>query len=376
MQPARCRRSHTVAVIGSQGCRKGLVATTIDLDWTARADVGQASLDHFFGAAEPQLLNNTYPAEQGDNATFNYWWLAHVIDVRLDAFARTGDAQWLRAAERVCGNIRLRNGGSIFNDYFDDMLWYGLAILRLRDASGHSRYLDEAQAIWAHVVEFGWNDQQGYSMAWRKQQLHYKNTPANGPFVILSCRLAQQLHDPRYQTHAQTAYDWLTDNLVHRETGFVEDGLNREQDGRIDTHWRFTYNQGLYIGAAVELSRLTGNREYLQQASRTALTAIEELGQDGLFRVEGDGGDEGLFKGIYYRYVGLLLADLDPQSATALAVSKFIRSSTGALWENSYRGDAFLAGNDWANPPSGKLAYSTQLSAIMALEVRARLEAS
>ena len=75
-----------------------------------------------------------------------------------------------------------------------------------------------------------------------------------------------------------------------------------------------------------------------------------------------------------YRYVGLLLADLDPGSATALALATFIRSSTDALWESSFRDDFLLAGDDWTKVPSGKIAYASQLSAIMALEQRARLE--
>ena len=73
--------------------------------WFARTDVGQVSLDHSFGAGEPQLLNNTYPSGRGDNKTFNYWWLAHVIDVRLDAYERTGGREWVEAAEAVCRNI-------------------------------------------------------------------------------------------------------------------------------------------------------------------------------------------------------------------------------------------------------------------------------
>jgi predicted alpha-1,6-mannanase (GH76 family) len=344
-----------------------------DATWSARADVAQVSLDHFFGTGGRQLLNNTYPPGRLDNKTFHYWWLAHVIDVRLDAYERSGDRKWVEAAEGVYRNILARNGGSLFNDYFDDMLWYGLAILRLYDATGDSRYLDDAGAIWAHVVEFGWNAEQGYSVAWRKKMLYYKNTPSNGPLVILSCRLAQHIADPQYVKYAQSAYDWLTNTLVDRDSGFVADGINREQDGRIDTQWRFTYNQGLYVGAAVELSHLTGDRHLLPQASRTALTAIEELVADGVFRSEGDG-DAGLFKGVYYRYVGLLLADLDPGSATALALTGFIRSSTDALWVSSFRDGLLLAGDDWSKAPSDKVAYTSQLSAIMALELRARLE--
>ena len=71
---------------------------------------------------------------------------------------------------------------------------------------------------------------------------------------------------------------------------------------------------------------------------------------------------------------GLLLADLDPGSATALALATFIRSSTDALWKSSFRDDFLLAGDDWTKVPSGKIAYASQLSAIMALEQRARLE--
>lgn len=347
------------------------MTTASDVSWSARADVGQVSLDHFFGTGEPQLLNNTYPSERGDNKTFNYWWLAHVIDVRLDAYERSGDQEWVEAAEAVYRNILARNGRSFFNDFFDDMLWCGLAILRLHDATGDSRYLNDAEAIWAHVVELGWNDKHGYSVAWRKQRPVYKNTPANGPFVIFSCRLARHIPDPKYTNYAQSAYDWLTNNLVHQDTGFVEDGIDRK--GRINPQLRFTYNQGLYVGAAVELSHLTGSRHLLPQASRTALTAIEEFGCDGLFRSEGDG-DGGLFKGVYYRYVGLLLAELDPGSATALALADFIRTSTDALWKSSFHDDFLLAGEDWSRAPSGKIAYTSQLSAIMALELRARLE--
>lgn len=347
---------------------------TTDTVWFARAEIGQASLDHFFGTDGLQLLNNTYPSTPEANGTFNFWWLAHVVEVRLDAYERNGLQHGLDEAMRACQNIRDRNNGSLFNDYFDDMLWYGLAILRLYDATGASSYLDEAVAIWEHVHEFGWNDHGGHSIAWRKQQLHYKNTPANGPFVILSCRLAQRTSGPHYLQLAVSTFDWLTQNLVDARTGFVEDGINREADGRIDTHWRFTYNQGLYVGAAVELARCTGDARYLIIAARTAVTAIEELSEGGVFRDEGDGGDEGLFKGIYYRYAGMLLHDLAPESEAASVIRDFIRISTDTLAHTSIRDGLLLAANDWSTKPEGTVAYSTELSAIMALEVRARLE--
>lgn len=339
--------------------------------WSDRATIAQHSLDHYFGVDGPQLLNNSYPA--GDNATFNYWWLAHVMDVRIDAFERTGDRVWLDKAEAVYRNILDRNDGSLFNDYFDDMLWYALAILRLYDATGDDSYLADAKSIWNHIVDEGWNDTMGPSVAWRKQQPYYKNTPANGPFVILSARLARRDDDPRYLDYGIAAYQWLTDTLV-RPDGFVEDGINREEDGALDLHWRFTYNQGLYVGAGVALAEATDDDRFLEQASRTALTALTELAQDGLFRQEGSGGDEGLFKGVYYRYLGILLEELDPGTDAARTLESFLDSSTDALWRNARVDDWLLAGDDWSAPAPEKVDFSTQLSAIMALELRARRE--
>jgi predicted alpha-1,6-mannanase (GH76 family) len=345
--------------------------TTPHTTWGERATIAQHSLDHFFAAEGDQLLHNTYPA--GDDATFNYWWLAHVLDARIDAYSRTGDAAWLARAEEVCRNIRHRNGGSLFNDYFDDMLWYALATLRLHDATGDPAYLDDVKQLWEHIVEFGWNDQLGPSVAWRKQQLYYKNTPANGPFVILSARLHERDADPRRLDLAVAAYRWLTDTLVGPD-GFVEDGINREQDGEIDRHWRFTYNQGLYVGAGVALADATGDDGYLDDAVRTALTAIRELADDGVFRTEGGGGDEGLFKGVYFRYAGRLLARLDTHSDDYRTLADFVRASTDALWANGLVDGWLLPGDDWSAPAVPPVNYSTHVSAIMALELRAALE--
>jgi predicted alpha-1,6-mannanase (GH76 family) len=356
-------------------------------EWSDRADVAQRSLDHFFGAEWPQFLENSHPAGTGVPETFNYWWLAHVIDARLDAFERTGDEAWRDQAEEGYRNIVERNGGQLFNDYFDDMLWFALAILRLHEATGRESYLADAVAIWDHVIAEGWNDAGGASLAWRKQQLEYKNTPANGPLVILSLRLERAGVDAGgrdFRGHATTAFSWLEANLVG-EDGFVEDGINREGDGRVDTQWRFTYNQGLYIGAAVELARSAGDssdlrRGYLDRAVRTARTAIAELSDGSVFRDEGEGGDEGLFKGVFYRYLGELARELaagtDDEDRVALTeFDDFVRRGTDRLWETAFDGEWLRPANDWSASSDESIPYSTQLSAIMAIEQRVAIEA-
>lgn len=274
-------------------------------------------------------------------------------------------------------NIVERNDGQLFNDYFDDMLWFALALERVHRATGEQRFLDEAIAIWDHVIAEGWNETLGWSLAWRKQQLAYKNTPANGPLVILGVRLSRLDSSHDYLSHAQRAFDWLTANLVGAD-GFVEDGINRNDDGAVDTQWRFTYNQGLYIGAAVELFGATGDDDFLTRAVQTATTAVRELSDGTVFPDEGDGGDEGLFKGVYYRYLGELLAVLagtEGHAAERVELERFLRAGTDALWQNSQVDGHLRPGNDWSKPPVEWIPYSTMVSAIFAVEQRARLEA-
>jgi len=353
------------------------------------------------------MLNNDYPHRRGTNRAFNFWWLAQAVDARLDAFERTADRRWLDEAVRTYRNVVRRNRGSLFNDFFDDMLWLGLAALRLSDAVAAATddadgsvptrdYLNDGIAIWERVHSRGWNEQFGASLAWRGKRLDYKNAPANGPFAMLSCRLAERTADPRYLPFGRAAFDWLSATLLDPGTGILADGINREKDGRLDAGWRFTYNQGLYAGAATELFVATGDRSFLDRGARTAVAAIDELATHGVFRPEGDGVDSGLFKGIYYRYAARLLRHLAPDQDAARRLTAFIESSTDALVASSLmqpptdllgkpeaagpfdpggpRPALLLAADDWRFPPSGSVAYSTQLSAIMAIEVRARVE--
>jgi predicted alpha-1,6-mannanase (GH76 family) len=362
-------------------------------DWTGLADIAQRSIDTLFRTAPPQVYETSHPHQERSDACasepFMYWWLAHLIDCRVDAFVRTGERRWSDAAQEVRDHIQRGNGGSLVNDYFDDMLWLVLALIRLdRTARAASEptdgALEDAVLLYEHVVERGWNDLLGPSLSWREQQPDYKNSPANGPLIIASLRLADLLpaRQEFFLAYAHRAMAWWEDTLVGAD-GFVEDGINREGDGRIDTQWAFTYNQGLYIGARVEWWRRTGDREQLDRAVACARTAIVRLSDGDVFRKEGAGGDEGLFKGIFYRYLGLLcdaladLPDVDGEPGrTRAELEGFVRRGTDVLARTALRADGTVlrAGGDWSVAEAGPIHLSTELSAVMAVELRAHLE--
>jgi predicted alpha-1,6-mannanase (GH76 family) len=86
------------------------------------------------------------------------------------------------------------------------------------------------------------------------------------------------------------------------------------------------------------------------------------------------GGDIGLFKGVFVRYLGELIPLLPAASASRRVLVDFVRTSTDALWSGIRLSSGLRAGDDWSRPAPPVTFLSTQLSAAMALETRARLE--
>ncbi|QJU53259.1 glycoside hydrolase family 76 protein [Herbiconiux sp. KACC 21604] len=350
--------------------------------WDARADAAQHALTRLFG---PRPLwpgwRNTSPFRLRDAATLNYWWRAHLIEVRVDAFERTGDPLWLASALRVRTALLRRNRG-LFNDYFDDMGWLGIALLRLHRASGDARCLDDAIALWRHIQRAGWQASGTAGVPWRVQQLQYKNAPSNGTFALLSARLGALTGAREFGDYAAATLRWFDDaGLVDPGSGLVFDGVNRLGDGAIDTDWVFSYCQGLYIGALVEQYRGSGRTEPLDAAVRTAVTAVRRLAPSGVIDSENSrfdqraGGDVGLFKGVFVRYLGELVPLLPSASNDHRMLAGFVRDTTDALWSGMRASAGLRAADVWGAPPPARTFLSTQLSATMALEVRARLEA-
>jgi predicted alpha-1,6-mannanase (GH76 family) len=308
------------------------------------------------------LFKNGYPEARDER--FHYWWQAHAMDTLIDAFERCGEPIYLLRAEQLLQGIFKRNGGKMTNDFYDDMQWLALALLRLYDVTKKANYLEHVQTLWQDI-QTGWNEHCGGGIAWRKPQLDYKNTPANGPAVILAARLYQRLQNECDLETAQKIYDWLQAYLLDPDTGFVWDGMNRQGDFKIDKDWKFTYCQGVVVGAGLELYRATKDKSYLQQAQRTARAGLEVLcDEDGILPDEG-GGDGGLFKGILVRYLTLLQLE-QPDSV----VFKVLQTNGEALVALQ----SPLAGTSWRVKANDPVELSSALSGVMLSEALAKID--
>ncbi len=125
-------------------------------EYEARADAALEALMSLYWNPALRMFNNAYPCENC-NEPFHYWWQAHGIDVLLDAYERTGDDVYLQRVSDMYDGLRWRNGGHLFNDFYDDEQWMALALLRAYTLSNDERYLHAAQRLWDDIRN-GWND--------------------------------------------------------------------------------------------------------------------------------------------------------------------------------------------------------------------------
>lgn len=317
-------------------------------------------LDVFFVSLPP-------PTDLKD---FHYWWQAHALDSLVDAFNRTGDEDYKAHVDRLVKGLITLNGGTIYNNYYDDMEWFALALLRAYKALEDAYYLNLALLLWEDI-KGGWNDHCGGGIAWRKTQLDYKNTPANAPAAILAARLYMVTKEDDHLDWAKQIFTWQKENLVNPKTGFVWDGMNRMGDGSYDYDWKFTYCQGVYLGAALELYRITKEQHFLDEALRTAhYSSVELSTAEGILPNEGAGyGDEGLFKGIFVRYLTDLALETDD-----LGIAHFLLENGFSLWQFG-RNKPCLFSDHWGRiPDEVPVSLSVQLSGVMLMESLALLQ--
>ena len=335
------------------------------------ADLAQDKLHNSFRSS-----NGSYYIENSgtSHTYFHYWWNAHALDVLVDAWLRTNDGKYITRMNTLVNSWSSNNGGSLYNDYYDDMEWLALSLFRAYEATGDGNFLALSTNLW-NDIKTGENSYQGGGIAWRKTQLDYKNTPANAPAIIYACRRHQKWGHSWELDLATNLYTWLK-NTLREPSGRINDGINRTGNSSID-YWQFTYNYGTFIGAALEMYQSTDNATYLNDAIATADFAIQstELSTNGIFRNEGDG-DAALFKGILVRYLALLTQEPAVSVAKRNAYKAILEDQALSLHTHGFNRTHHTIGPDWAQTAGSSGWLSAQLSGIMMLEAAADLNFS
>ncbi|MDR1980705.1 MAG: glycosyl hydrolase family 76 [Tannerellaceae bacterium] len=302
---------------------------------------------------------------------FHYWPQAHALDVLVDAYLRTGDEFYKTYFDPWYEGVRIKNGNTFQNDYYDDMEWIALAMLRTWQATGDEKFKNATLDIWEYI-KTGWNDSAGGGIAWVKSQPYSKNACSNGPACILAARLYQQFGDEANKEWALKIYDWEKATLFNANNGMVLDNINGNTGEK--TNWVFTYNQGTFVGSAVELHKITGEKAYLNDAVLAANYTLNSLvnAADALLKDEGSG-DGGLFKGIFIRYFAELIGQERLDASDKKRYLQFLEHNANVLWQQGTNKSSVLFAPYWKNRPASQTGLTEQLSGCMLIEAAAQL---
>ncbi|MGL4304868.1 MAG: glycoside hydrolase family 76 protein [Mycobacteriaceae bacterium] len=327
--------------------------------WSARANSAEEAvftrhLRPLFSIPGTSLGVVAWPPVRREKLFVNwhYWWQAHLIDTMVDAAVRSPRLKRRRRIALLIRTHRLRNLGRWTNSYYDDMAWLAIALER----ACRLVFIDKRKALSSLESQLidAWVPDLGGGIPWRKHDKFF-NAPANGPAAIVLARNGRQWR-------AQAMVDWIDANLRDPETGLIFDG--KRENGELERN-KFTYCQGVVLGAETELAIATGEKRHAERVHRLVAAVDRHMSNNGVIRGDG-GGDGGLFNGILARYLAVVASSLpgdDPKDEYARTTARnLVLTSAEAAWENRLQVDGLpLFSADWSQParmPSSHAGFS------------------
>ncbi|MGF6712790.1 putative alpha-1,6-mannanase (GH76 family) [Luteibacter sp. W1I16] len=310
------------------------------------------------------------------------WWNSAVaLQTIGDYMQRTGDRRYIGQLDNTFEKDKgvfpagVLSGDPLLGNFtsraIDDSEWWGLTWLQAYDLTGDPKYLDMAVTI-ANYVDGYWDTSTCGGGVWWDGERTYKNAVTNGLWIRLTAELHNRIPgDTAWLARSRAAWAWFQGSGMVNADGLVNDGLTNACTNNGQTVW--SYNQGLAIGAGLELWRATKDPQILASVRRLADAAIgpDALVVDGILTERCDATDETCddngkqFKGIFMRY----WSDLVDTTRDA-RYAAFADQQAESVWSND-RDAAGRLGTRWSGATSDAhpnvFDWRTQASALSAL---------
>jgi rhamnogalacturonyl hydrolase YesR len=237
---------------------------------------------------------------------------------------------------------------SFINNFYDDDAWWALAWIRVYDLTHNDVYLDAAVDIFYEMAFNGHNATCG-GMYWN-QDHQEQNAITNELFLSLAAHLATRVDNSDYYIGwALRQWSWFESSGLIQPSGLVVDGLDNTTCVARSNAPTFSYNQGVILGALVELNKIHPNETYINIAHTIATAAIENLSNaNGILTEFGSNGNSDLgldgpvFKGVFIRNLRIL------QQATGNEdYASFIRKNADSISSTNRSPVHNIYGNVW-----------------------------
>lgn len=317
-----------------------------------------------------------------DKAWFpSSWWNSAVaLQTIGDYMQRTGDRRYLGQLDHTFEKDKgvfpagVLSGDPLLGNFtsraIDDSEWWALTWLQAYDLTRDPKYLAMAVTI-ATYVDGYWDSTCGGGVWWDGERT-YKNAIVNGLWIRLTAELHNRMPgDTLWLGRSKTAWAWFQGSGMINADGLVNDGLTNTCTNNGQTVW--SYNQGLAIGAGLELWRATRDPRILTSVKRLAdaATGPNALVTSGVMTETCDATEQTCddngkqFKGIFMRYWTDLVDTTHDRRYAA-----FLDDQAASIWDTD-RDAAGRLGTRWAGATSDDhpnvFDWRTQASALSAL---------
>eukprot|EP00026_Physarum_polycephalum_P012298 Phypoly_transcript_12592.p1 GENE.Phypoly_transcript_12592~~Phypoly_transcript_12592.p1 ORF type:complete len:348 (+),score=34.13 Phypoly_transcript_12592:36-1079(+) len=315
-------------------------------------------------AQEPQAtialtkLLGWYDSLAGNFKTSGGWWITgNCLTTVLEYALKTHNTSFGAMIE----NMYWKNGfPHIETAGYDDIQWWGLAMMDAYKLTQKSSYLARAEDIFKEATG-AWSTECGGGVWWDRKNT-YKNAITNELFLSLAAELYLATNDSGYMTWANEEWKWFSASGMINSDYLINDGLTSSCTNNGGTTW--TYNQGVILGGLTAMHTITGDSNYLVFAEKIASAAINNLSANGTLQEPCEpkndcDTDQTQFKGIFMRNLAYLAKSTQNQT-----YFDFITTNAQTIWNNDRSGDAL--GLKWGGPYDTEDA-SRQSSALDAL---------
>ena len=262
--------------------------------------------------------------------------------------------------------------------YIDDMNWMALTLFWAHDLTRNETFIARCLYLFSKI-ESNWDETCCGNVKgglWWDDEHTQKATASNAGPSLLASLLYETSGNRKYLDFSIRVFNFWFDNMVNRTDYSLCDHIS--SNGIKQCGWRFTYNEGLMIGAATNLYKITNDPRYLEIAVRIARFMIlnevtnSTLGHTVLFDGNTCTGDCMQFKGIAFRYLAFLRSLLPSFDKDWKQIDDFLQFCVDSIWENAKTESLMLFATDWAGPaqPISSKFYQSQVnSAIMSLSL-------
>lgn len=360
--------------------------------WNKMAEgMSQALIENFWGASfkeYPTRYYFNYRSHLADLKTDHYWPQAHAMDVIIDAYMRTGDKKykkiyplWWQGAPTFNFANKMNPNDPWWNVFVDDMEWMALTQIRMWESTGKKLYIEKARQLYDDYIWTTWGpeDESPWygGITWKTDTEKSKNACSNGPAALIAARLYKFYNQAKlkngkkreaYLNEAIKIYTWEKNILFDKKTGAIYDNINIH--GKIDKQWIFTYNIGTFMGAAHELYLITGDKQYLSDATLAANYVIEHMSRNKSVLDNATNGDGGLFHGIFFRYFVKLINEESLDKGTRIKFHNYITHLATTMAENGINKNTMLYAGDWWQAPADAdhVALTPHITGCMLME--------